>query len=140
MRTVRKRILTSYNILLKGLIAMLGFSTSCIPAMEYGTPHARFIVNGKVTSAETSLPVENIRVIMQGDTSYTDAGGMYQVIDKFGFPTSQTFPVSFQDVDGDAHLKFTDLDTLVEFKDPKFTGGDGDWYQGETSTTFNVTL
>lgn len=140
MKTVRKRILISYNFLLKGLIAILGFVPSCIPGTEYGTPSAKFIVNGKVTSAATNLPVENIRVIMQGDTSFTDAGGMYQVIDKYGFPTSQTFPVSFQDVDGDTNIKFNDLDTIVEFKDPKFTGGDGDWYHGETSATFNVKL
>jgi putative lipoprotein (rSAM/lipoprotein system) len=137
---VKNKILRTYNVILVGLLSILGFASSCESRMEYGTPSAKFIVNGKVTSAETNQPIENIRVAMQGDTSFTDSNGVYQVIDKWGFPSDQIYNILFHDIDGETNIEFTDLDTIVEFKDPKFSGGDGDWYSGETSKDFDVKL
>lgn len=134
------RILKTYNVLLAGLLTILGFATACDSKDEYGTPSAKFIVNGKVKSSETDQPIENIRVSMQGDTTFTDANGVYQVVDKWGFPTDQTYNIEFQDIDGDAYGEFSDLDTIVEFKDPEFLDGDGNWYSGETSKEFDVKL
>lgn len=52
MKKNYKRILTTYNVLLSGLLALLGFASSCESRAEYGTPSAKFIVNGTVTSAD----------------------------------------------------------------------------------------
>ncbi|MDD4500573.1 MAG: radical SAM-associated putative lipoprotein [Bacteroidales bacterium] len=134
------KILKTFNILIAGLLAILGFATACVPAAEYGTPSAKFIVNGNVKSSETDQPIKNIRVSMQGDTTYTDANGAYQVIDEWGFPTDQTYNIEFQDIDGNANGVFSDLDTIVEFKNPEFSDGDGSWYRGETSKEFDVKL
>jgi len=134
------KLLKTYNVLIAGLLAMLGFATACDSKDEYGTPSAKFIVNGKVKSSETDQPIENVRVTMQGDTAYTNASGGYQVVDKWGFPTDQTYIIEFKDIDGELNGEFSDLDTIVEFKDPKFSDGDGDWYRGETSKEFNVKL
>lgn len=134
------KILKTYNVLIAGLLAILGFTTACDSKDEYGTPSAKFIVNGKVKSSETDQPIENVRITMQGDTTYTDVNGAYQVVDKWGFPTDQTYNIKFLDIDGEANGEFSDLDTIVEFKDPKFTNGDGDWYSGETSKEFDVKL
>ncbi len=134
------KILKTYNVLITGLLTILGFATACDSKDEYGTPSTKFIVKGKVISSETDQPIENIRVSMEGDTTYTDANGDYNVVDKWGFPTEQTYNIEFQDIDGNANGEFSDLDTIVEFKDPKFSGGDGDWYLGETSKEFNVKL
>jgi putative lipoprotein (rSAM/lipoprotein system) len=134
------KILKTYNVLIAGLLAMLGFATACDSKDEYGTPSAKFIVNGKVKSSETDQPIENIRISMQGDTTYTDENGVYQVVDKWGFPTDQTYNIEFKDIDGELNGEFSDLDTIVEFKDPKFSNGDGDWYSGETSKEFDVKL
>ncbi len=133
------KILKTYNVIIAGLLSILGFASSCDSKDEYGTPSAKFIVNGKVKS-DTDQPIENIRVIMQSDTSYTNNDGSYQVEDKWGFPTDQTYNIKFQDIDGETNGEFSDLDTIVEFKDPKFSGGDGDWYSGETSKEFDVKL
>lgn len=140
MKRVQIKMLKSYNVLIAGLLAIIGFASSCDSKDEYGTPSAKFIVNGKVTSSETEQPIENIRVIMQNDTSYTNPEGVYQVTDKYGFPTDQTYNIKFQDVDGEINDDFNNLDTIVKFTDPKFSGGDGDWYSGETSKEFDVKL
>lgn len=137
---MRIKILKTYNVLLVGLLAILGFTTACDSKDEYGTPSAKFIVNGTVKSLENDQPIKNISVTIQGDTAYTDVNGAYQVVDKFGFPKDQTFNIEFSDIDGKANGEFNDLDTIVEFKDPKFTNGDGDWYSGETSKEFDVKL
>lgn len=134
------KILKTYNVLIAGLLAILGFTTACDSEDEYGTPSAKFIVNGKVKSSETDQPIENIRVTMQGDTSYTDVNGAYQVVDKWGFPKDQTYNIEFNDIGGEGNGEFSDLDTIVEFKDPKFTDGDEGWYSGETSKVFDVKL
>lgn len=134
------KFLKTYNVLIAGLLAILGFTTACDSKDEYGTPSAKFIVNGKVKVSETDLPIENVRVTMQGDTTYTNADGVYQVVDKWGFPTDQTYNLEFQDIDGEENGEFNELDTIVEFKDPKFLDGDGDWYSGETSKEFDVKL
>lgn len=140
MKRVQIKMLKSYNVLIAGLLAIIGFASSCDSKDEYGTPSAKFIVNGKVTSSETEQPIENIRVIMQNDTSYTNTEGIYQVTDKYGFPADQTYSIKFQDVDGEINDEFNNLDTIVKFTDPKFSGGDGDWYSGETSKEFDVKL
>ena len=137
---MRIKFLKTYNAIIVGLLAILGFVSSCDSKDEYGTPSAKFIVNGKVTSSETEQAIENIRVVMQGDTTYTNSDGVYQVVDKWGFPTYQTYNIQFLDVDGEINNEFSDLDTIVEFKDPEFSGGDGDWYSGETSKDFDVKL
>lgn len=134
------KILKKYNVLIAGLLALLGYTTACDSKDEYGTPSAKFIVNGKVKSSETDQPIENIRVTMQGDTTYTNADGVYQVVDNWGFPTDQTYKIDFNDIDEAANGEFSDLDTIVEFKDPKFSDGDGDWYSGETSKEVDVKL
>jgi hypothetical protein len=86
--------------------------------MEYGTPSAKFIVKGKVESSVTNQPIQNIRV----------------------YPEAQTFPIRFHDIDGNLQGEFNNLDTVVEFKNPQFTNGDGHWYKGETSKEFNIQL
>jgi len=134
------RLLKTYNFLITGLLAMLGFATACDSKDEYGVPSAKFIVKGKVKSAKTDKPIENIRVSMQGDTAFTNVDGFYQVIDEFGFPGDQIYNVEFEDIDGELNGEFNDSNSTVEFVDPKFKGGTGDWYSGETSKEFDIKL
>jgi len=137
---MKNKILTAYNAIIAGLLSILGFAPSCDSRVEYGTPAAKFIVNGNVKSSETEQPVGNIRVSLLNDTSYTGSDGTYHVVDNWGFPAEQVYHIKFQDIDGAANGEFSDIDTVVEFKNPEFTGGDGDWYAGETSKEFDVKL
>jgi putative lipoprotein (rSAM/lipoprotein system) len=131
------------NALISGCLTLLGFSCDIInpnPRTEYGTPNAKFIVNGTVTSAETEEPIKNIRVIMKYDTAFTDNDGNYMVTDKGAFPTDQTYTIQFQDFDNDFNGSFDNKDTIVEFKNPEFSHGDGHWYEGEATKEFDIRL
>jgi len=148
MKIIKHKFLSGYNVIITALMALLGFATSCEPigGAEYGVPHARFIVKGKIVSAEGNAPVPNIKVRMQQDTNiryydsaYSESNGNYQV-DLVDFPESQTYKIEFIDTDGSANGEFQTLDTVVEFKEPKFTGGSGNWDEGETQKIFNVAL
>jgi putative lipoprotein (rSAM/lipoprotein system) len=97
-------------------------------------------VQGKVVSLSNDQAINNIQVVMKGDTVMTDQNGNYQVADKFGFPTDQTYTVRFKDVDGALNGVYDNLDTVVEFKNPKFINGDGHWYKGETEKDVTVKL
>ena len=129
------------NALISGCLTLLGFSCDLAnPMDEYGTPNAKFIVNGTVRSAENEEAVKNIRVIMKNDTSFTDNEGKYEVVDEGAFPTDQTYTIQFQDFDNESNGAFMDKDTLVEFKNPEFSHGDGHWYEGETTKELDIKL
>src|ERR1035437_7964738 len=132
MANTHRFFLKSYSTILGILLTFLGFAVSCSGKMEYGSPSAKFIVKGKVESSGTNTPVKNIQVIMQGDSTLTDSTGHYQVVSR-GFPQNLTFPIRFDDIDGTLQGEYTKLDTVVEFKDPEFTNGDGHWYKGEAT-------
>lgn len=119
---------------------MLGFTLSCGTLSAYGTPSAHFVVKGQVTSSNTDKAINNIKVMMEDNIVYTDANGKYQVTDRNGFPKDQTYTVQFLDDDGLLNGEFQNKDTSVVFKDPEFSGGDGDWFEGTTTETFDVKL
>ena len=88
---MKAKLLTRINALIATLVSLLGF-TSCgnlflkygAPAVEYGTPFARWDVNGKVSDEENN-PIENAQVIVRSpnpgqirDTLYSDEEGLYR--------------------------------------------------------------
>jgi len=135
------KILSGYNLIISFLVSLLGFATACesTGGDEYGVPTARFTVKGKVTTVVTGAPVANIKVKMLRDSTISDASGNYQ-ISGIEFPHSQSIPIKYMDMDGALNGELQTLDTVVEFKDPKFTGGNGNWFQGETEKEFNIAL
>lgn len=140
MKKARITILKTCNVLIAGLLTLIGFACVTDPRAEYGTPSAKFIVNGKVSSSLTDLPIEGVKVVMEGDSTTTDSDGNFRVSDPDGFPEDQEYLVKFQDIDGEANGHFNALDTIVAFIDPQFTNGDGDWYDGETSKELDIQL
>jgi putative lipoprotein (rSAM/lipoprotein system) len=130
------------NAIIAAFLTILGFSCTCKrdPVIKYGTPEAKFIVKGKVESAQNNTPVENIRIILNGDSVSTDSNGNYQFPGITRFPESQTFEIGFKDRDGSINGSFKNLDTVVIFNNPVFTNGDGEWYEGETEKQFDVKL
>ena len=142
MKPIQIKLLKKYNAILASLLALIGFASSCEkdgPRVEYGTPSAKFIVNGAITSKETQQGIKDLRVVMQSDTVTTDTDGSYQV-ETVDFPMDQTFHVIITDMDGTLNEEFNELDTVVNFTNPTFENGDGHWYQGETSKGFNIQL
>jgi putative lipoprotein (rSAM/lipoprotein system) len=139
MKKAKIEIIKFYNVIIAGILSVLGFITACEPKAEYGTPSANFIVNGKITSSETNKPIENIQVTMEGNTKTTNTNGEFKIVYN-DFPTDQTYNLSIKDTDGDKNLHFFDKDTIAQFKNPKFSDGDDHWYEGETEINIDVEL
>jgi putative lipoprotein (rSAM/lipoprotein system) len=141
-------ILKKRNKLITLLLSLLGFTSACIivGGVEYGTPHADFIVKGSVVSERDNRAIKNIRVAIR-DTAYvhyqdsinTDLTGNY-IVKVTGFPLSKSFGIELKDIDGAENGEFQTLDTIIEFKDPVFTGGNKHWYNGQTEKEFNIKL
>lgn len=157
MQIVRFKFLKTYNALIAFLISLLGFGSSCDLAggkAMYGTPTADFIVKGKVEAATANSPVAGIKVEMSQqidspngkvdvvlDQSVSLEGiGNYQVSDDGAFPDNQTYRIRFTDVDGAQNGEFETLDTTIVFQNPKFSGGDGNWYHGKTEKVIQIKL
>ena len=144
---MKRTMLKKYNTLLSFLLSVLGFGAACslsgceygpLP-VEYGTPHAMFKINGNVKSEQTSDNIPGIRVVMGVDTAFTDAQGNYQVRNE-SWPSDEAFMLEFKDIDGESNGAYQPLDTIVEFIDPEFIGGEGAWYMGETDKEINIEL
>ena len=83
--------------------------------------------------------MQNIRVIVQKDSVLSDVNGNYQII-KISFGGNQTYQIQFRDVDGALNGEIAPLDSTVQFINPQFKNGDGDWYAGETEKEFDIKL
>jgi len=147
MKKIQTGFLKRSNSFIGLILSLLGFSAACSlssceygsPVVEYGTPHATFIVRGDVKSETDSSAIPNIRVVMNNDTTYTNESGIYQV-ENMEFPKDQALLVQFEDTDGATFGEYQPLDTIVEFIDPQFSGGSGSWDAGTTEKEVNVKL
>lgn len=139
---MKNTILNRYNALLTCVLSFLGFTTACDSnnsmVVEYGTPHSTFIVQGTVSSGDDRA-LENIQVSTIADTVLTDAFGNYE-IQQTDVLSDIDIQIQFKDIDGEENGHFETLDTVVQFNDAEFTGGDGSWDNGETEQTLNIEL
>jgi putative lipoprotein (rSAM/lipoprotein system) len=141
IKKIKIRVFKTTNILLSALISLLGFSSACsIGTVEYGAPHADFIVSGKTESAVSGEAVENIRVVAMWDTSFTNDKGLYLKELETGGAQDGELVLKFEDIDGEQNGSFEPLDTLIQYKASDFEGGDDNWYGGKATKTVNVKL
>jgi putative lipoprotein (rSAM/lipoprotein system) len=138
MKRIRKILLSNYSILLSITLGLLGISTGCggseygPPVAEYGAPIAKFIVYGKIESDSTADKIQNIRVDLLSDTTFSDIEGNYN-IQAEAYPQDQTFNIHFCDIDDSLNGNYQDLDTIITFQNPQFTNS-------ETTKELNVKL
>ena len=145
-----------YNAVLTALLSMLGYGCSSTeepldmygPPVEYGTPHADYIIKGRVMD-ESGTPVQGIKTSLRKvdkvraygiDSVQTNVSGNYQL--KHTGWQNQYYKVIVEDIDGEANggefLSDTldiDYDKAVKTKD-----GDGKWYLGIYEITQDVKL
>jgi putative lipoprotein (rSAM/lipoprotein system) len=157
MASFKLKFLKSTNSLIFLLISILGFSLSCKKEevrYEYGTPHASFIVKGIIESDLTNNSIPDIIVEMRmvqevfygqpyielTKTGFSDTNGNYNLTDGGSIPNDQTYQIKFIDTDGALNGEYETLDTTIVFKDPIFTGGDGNWYMGAVEQEVNIKL
>ncbi|PID92181.1 MAG: hypothetical protein CSA96_04580 [Bacteroidetes bacterium] len=128
-----------YNRLINVLLTILGFSAACTTTgCEYGSPYATFRIKGEVRDQNTSDALPNIRVVMESDTGYTNEEGKF-VFEQQCYPGDQDFPLRFKDVDGPDNGSYQELDTIISFTNPKFSGGKG-WNEGSVEKDIDIDL
>ena len=139
-----------YNALLTMLLSMLGFE-SCsslgeeVP-VEYGVPHANYIVKGIVTD-EAGAPIQGIKVTgpaptyssMINQTAITDESGSFKLEEFTSFHGGY---IAVEDTDGEANGGDFKSDTLniYDIKDSKQIEQGERWYEGKFEVTANFKL
>lgn len=141
MKKLKIKFLKKYSALIAVVVGLFSSSSCCmVQPVEYGTPSARYVVDGKVTDNGTGKPIENIRVSMGGDTAFTKADGSYGIVRDVTSPKDTSFTLKFEDMDGSANGQYANLDTVVKFKKSEFKGSDGKWYYGENHKNIDIKL
>jgi len=146
MKKTDKRILKLYGRLLAGLLFILGVGTSCneaaeygAPVAEYGAPYALYKIKGNIKSDSTNNNIAHIVIKTLNDSTYSDSLGNYQ-LQINSYPADQSFIVHFIDSDGNLNGVFKNKDSVATFSNAQYINGDGNFYEGETSTQLNVKL
>jgi len=160
----KKTFLKGVNWALAAIITLLGFA-GCdkLGRVEYGMPHADYIVKGAVVDKTTQNPIEGISVcyfdetLVPGDPTEdhnpilsvsTNAKGEFllktgelshpvgfQIIDKI-----RVLPVYAIDIDGPLNGSYESDFMLIDFKKAEQTKKPGRWYEGEFTVTVNIEL
>lgn len=140
---MKAKLLTRINALIATLVSLLGF-TSCgnlflkygAPVVEYGTPFARWDVNGKVSDEENN-PIEHAQVIVRSpkpgqirDTLYSDEEGLYRGSYEGVFPYSND---SIDIVVRDTAGVYASDSVRIAVKYDKSEVADGDSWNGGTA-------
>jgi putative lipoprotein (rSAM/lipoprotein system) len=154
--------LKSFDKIIVLILGCIGYLTGCNlinpPMAEYGTPHADYEIKGAVTDSITASPIQNARIIITQDHSYTngsqtltyidtmavkrtDSEGKYDV-QVVSFPLEEVaFKVKVDDTDGSANGgDFIKKESDVLFKSSELTGGKGGWYDGKAVKTVDFKL
>jgi putative lipoprotein (rSAM/lipoprotein system) len=153
---LKNKFLNLANKILLILISLLGFATSCEKfsdsLVEYGTPHADFIINGTIKSKQSNQGIQNIKIAVSEIANLNSEGNVvYEIITnskirgKFvlkytSFPQKQSFLVKIRDIDSTKNGSFMDKDTIISFSEVNFQEGDGHWYRGKTEQTIEFFL
>jgi putative lipoprotein (rSAM/lipoprotein system) len=150
MKKISRPLIKCANLLLAGLLAMLGFSGCQKDDVldEYGAPHANYTAKGTVVNKATGKPVKGIHVgytsgymnglmygVPVGDyakmKAYTDADGEFEI-------TQSTLllnpvPVYVEDLDGAQNGSFVSDTVTVDFEKAPYK-------KGEYTATIRVEL
>jgi putative lipoprotein (rSAM/lipoprotein system) len=151
------RFLKSPNSLSFILISILGFSLSCKQEqviIDFSAPKAVLVVKGEIVSAIDSSLVPNIFIEMRGikkdesgqsesplmDSDFTDSNGDYRLSDSYDSVVDHTYQIKVTDTDGMFNGQYETLDTLIVFRNLKFTGGDEHWSLSPVEKVVNLKL
>lgn len=140
------------NKILAFLITITGFAISCTKS-AYGTPYARYVINGKVVDNETGEGIKNIKVLTnikksQEDTSvflsiesYTNTTGDFQVKHEGGYYLTSKRRHHFQikDIDSTVNGLYQNKEETIFFGEPKYENG-GSWDFGTSTENIEFRL
>lgn len=134
MKKIYRPLIKGTNWALKGLLFLLGFSgivTSCEVKTEYGSPHAKYTVKGKVTD-EDGKPIRNIGISIlggyQAQNILTGESGEFDITTET-FSSDQLFVVA-EDIDGEENGLFKSDTVEVIFDKSDYYQKGKSWYKG----------
>jgi putative lipoprotein (rSAM/lipoprotein system) len=150
MKKLSRSLIKGTNWALGGLLALLGFAgiTSCIPRVEYGSPHANFTIKGKVTNEQgAAIPGIQVEVVKYKtdtyqavDTVYTQSNGDFEWNSSYIAGTNDTtFDIISTDIDGEKNGSYKTDMASVSFKREDLKGGKS-WYQGKAEKEITIKL
>ena len=140
-----------------GLIVISSIFIACNTNNEIGTATTMFIISGTVTDSITSLPINNIKLVLtksypitsggissiKTDTVFkgsSDAVGAY----KFQFytlpPNDMIFKLNVSDIDGNSNGSYNDREVTVLIESINWERKASDVNGGRVSKTQNVKL
>lgn len=136
-----------YNAVLAALLSMLGYGcSSSDEPVEYGTPHADYIIKGQVTD-EAGNPIQGINVKAPygsylssqfAQIVETDAAGKFTLKE---FSSQKGHEIVFEDVDGEANGGLFKSETIhVETLPKTQTEKGSGWYRGKFDVQADVKL
>ena len=139
--------------IMSAALSLLGF-TSCEniiePRMEYGTPHAKFTIKGRVTNQQgDAIPGILVIIERRGNplssrmdiyNQLSNSSGEFAKKFEYVWPEDQTFTLNLSDVDGEVNgLYKTKTESFVVLKS-ELKGGDKRWYAGEVEKNVVIKL
>jgi len=158
MKKINRKFIKGTNWALAGLLSFLGFSSCDLTTpddretpVEYGTPHAEFVVSGKVTDTGGNA-LKGIRVVVPGvdhhqkassgyfpdnpvitselnDTLYTKDNGSFEY-SYIGFPTNDSINIKMKFEDVSENARFETDSTKITFFSSELEGSKGGWFEG----------
>lgn len=166
MKKLNRAFIKGTNWALSGLISLLGISACDSDSeydpspVEYGTPHAHFIVSGKVTDVQGN-GLEGIQVVVPSvdyhqkatsgfyptwpiiteeckDTLYTNANGTFKYT-HIGTATNDSINVRMKFEDVSENPQFETDSTKVTFFYSELKNGSG-WNEGSAEKEMQIAL
>lgn len=150
MKNLMKYWQKCYGYLLAGILTVLGFYGCTFQgAEEYGMPHVRYQLKGKVINEkEEAVPGVRITVGESLDDNfdgwyhnkilYTDTNGEFNYLDPYASSGYRWLGVKWEPVSKDIIDIYKTDSITVDMGKP--TGGSGNWYEGEASKEIIIIL
>jgi putative lipoprotein (rSAM/lipoprotein system) len=159
MKKLSRPFIKGTNWALAGIMTALGFNSCDLgEPTEYGSPHADYVVKGKVVSKTDGKPVKGIKVqytspvvpeygapsasyqqYLNGSAITGEDGGFN--LKSTEWPENQSAqPVTFSDIDGEVNGSFADTTVVVDFTKAEQTQKGNGWYSGEYTVNLDVEL
>jgi len=145
MKIIYRAFIKSTNWALAGIMGLLGFTCCDEPADEYGTPHATYKINGRVTNKSgeaipgIQIELEEMLYSSYAAITYSDSKGEY-VIEKETVGRTDKMQLMASDIDGEENGVYGNdtIQVLIEDKD-YYDKGKG-WNVGKANKKVDIVL
>jgi putative lipoprotein (rSAM/lipoprotein system) len=157
MKKPNLSFINGYNAILAALLGLLGFTNygcsqeygSPPPKPEYGSPHADYIIKGKVVEKNSENAIKNIKINYYNpysevqnneNAAFSDEQGNFILPKITDFAFLDSIPIIVSDVDGVEDGLFLPDTIKIRVDDGEKTKEGDRWYVGEYTKTVIIEL